>query len=41
MPTSNGLAIEIKGLTKRFGPTLALDSVDLAVARGRSCALLG
>jgi simple sugar transport system ATP-binding protein len=39
--TSTGLAIEIKGLTKRFGPTLALNNVDLAVGRGRSCALLG
>jgi simple sugar transport system ATP-binding protein len=39
--TSTALAIEITGLTKRFGSTLALDGVDLAVGRGRSCALLG
>jgi heme ABC exporter ATP-binding subunit CcmA len=35
------LAVEVDGLTKVFGATLALDSVDLRVARGEVVALLG
>ena len=34
-------AIEARGLTKRFGDTLALDNVDLSVAQGRVLGLLG
>jgi ABC-2 type transport system ATP-binding protein len=34
-------AIRVKGLTKRFGPVCALDSLDLTVARGASFGLLG
>src|SRR5690606_15566240 len=33
--------IEIKGLSKRFGATLALNNVDLTVRGGRVHALLG
>jgi len=33
--------IEVKGLTKRFGATLALDEVSLSVEAGRVLALLG
>jgi len=35
------LAIEARGLTKRFGQTVALDGLDLAVETGESVALLG
>lgn len=34
-------ALELKGITKRFGATLALDSVDLSLAYGKIHALLG
>jgi ABC-type sugar transport system ATPase subunit len=34
-------AIELRGVSKRFGATLALDDVDLAVRRGEVLALLG
>ena len=34
-------AIEASGLVKRYGDKLALDSVDLDVARGSVCGLLG
>src|SRR5512139_334766 len=37
----NRLAVEVEGLTKVFGSTLALDSVDLRAARGEVVALLG
>ncbi|MFO1059580.1 MAG: ABC transporter ATP-binding protein [Dongiaceae bacterium] len=33
--------IEIRGLTKRYGPLLALDAVDLAVGRGELFSLVG
>src|SRR3954447_4330305 len=33
--------IELRGLTKRFGPTLAVDHVDLDIAPGEVVALLG
>jgi ABC-2 type transport system ATP-binding protein len=36
-----GLAIEASGLVKRYGETVALDGVDLDVARGAVLALLG
>jgi ABC-2 type transport system ATP-binding protein len=35
------LAIEAIGLTKRYGSTVALAGVDLAVPRGKVCGLLG
>jgi len=38
--TSN-TAIELKGITKRFGPVIANDSIDLSVNRGEILALLG
>ena len=37
----NDIAIEAEGLVKRFGDTLALDGVDLAVRRGTVLGLLG
>ncbi|HUC61886.1 MAG TPA: ABC transporter ATP-binding protein [Alphaproteobacteria bacterium] len=33
--------IRVAGLTKRFGPLLAVDRIDFAVARGTTVALLG
>ncbi len=38
---SKGATIEVEGLTKRFGSTLALDGVTLSVGAGRVLALLG
>lgn len=38
---SNGLSIETRGLTKRFGRQLAVDGVDLAVPRGSVFGFLG
>jgi ABC-2 type transport system ATP-binding protein len=35
------LAIELVGLTKRYGSHVAVDALDLTVARGRTLALLG
>lgn len=37
----NQLALEVRGLTKHFGGTLALDQVDFSVRRGTIHALLG
>lgn len=34
-------ALEIRGLTKRYKQTLAVDGLDLSVARGEFCGLLG
>ncbi|HEY1097558.1 MAG TPA: ATP-binding cassette domain-containing protein, partial [Myxococcota bacterium] len=34
-------AIELHGVTKRFGPRAVLDDVDLVIARGRTTVLLG
>lgn len=33
--------IEVRGLTKRYGEVLAVDSIDFAVPRGTTAALLG
>ncbi len=38
---SPGAAIQIAGLTKQYGPTLAIDGLDLSVAAGETFALLG
>ena len=35
------LAVETRGLTKRFGPTLANESVNLSVERGTIHAIVG
>lgn len=42
-PTGNqsDIALSVRGVTKRFGGTLALDGVDLTVLRGEIHALLG
>lgn len=37
----NELAIELSGLTRRFGDTLAVDDVSLAVKRGSTFGLIG
>ena len=34
-------AIEIQGLTKRYGPITAVDGLDLTVRQGELFALLG
>ena len=33
--------IELRGVTKRFGPTVAVQSIDLLIAHGSYCCLLG
>src|SRR5271156_903620 len=38
---ANTLMIEAHGLRKRFGPTVALDGLDLAVAAGAILGVLG
>ena len=38
---NNELAIELKGLTKRFGSTLAVDNLSLSVKRGSTLGLIG
>jgi ABC-2 type transport system ATP-binding protein len=38
---TNGLAIEARGLAKRFGSLTAVDGIDLDLARGRCLGLLG
>jgi ABC-2 type transport system ATP-binding protein len=39
--TDDGQAIEAAGLTKRFGETLAVDSLDLSISRGSVYGFLG
>jgi ABC-type Fe3+/spermidine/putrescine transport system ATPase subunit len=34
-------AVELRGVTKRFGPRVILDNIDLSVARGEVLALVG
>jgi ABC-2 type transport system ATP-binding protein len=38
---SAGLAIDVRGMTKRFGERTAVDRVDLQVKRGEICGFLG
>ena len=35
------LAIDVRGLTKKFGDKIAVDHIDLAVPRGQVCGFLG
>jgi sulfonate transport system ATP-binding protein len=37
----DSVAVSIKGVTRRFGDTLALDNVDFSIAQGEFVALLG
>lgn len=37
----NDLAIDVRGMTKRFGKRLAVDHVDLQVRKGEICGFLG
>ena len=39
--SNNGLAIDVKGLTKRYGPRTVVDDVSLQVRTGRICGFLG
>ena len=38
---STTAAVEVAGLTKRFGDTVAVDGIDFSIATGRTVALLG
>ena len=40
-PAADGWAVEVHGLTKRFGPRAAVDHVDLLVPRGSAFGYLG
>ena len=37
----SGAAIEVQGLVKRYGDTVAVDGIDLRIERGEIFALLG
>ena len=39
--SQDALAIDVRGLTKSFGPKVAVDHVDLQVPRGQVCGFLG
>jgi ABC-2 type transport system ATP-binding protein len=41
MPMTDGPAIEVRGLVKRFGEVCALDGVDLTASQGQVLGLLG
>jgi ABC-2 type transport system ATP-binding protein len=41
MPMTDGFAIEVRGLVKRFGEVRALDGVDLTARQGQVLGLLG
>ena len=36
-----GAALELVALSKRFGPTVAVDNINLKIAPGTYCCLLG
>ena len=38
---ANGVAIDVHGMTKRFGSLVAVDHIDLRVASGEICGFLG
>src|SRR5216110_3974488 len=38
---SDDLAIDVRGMTKRFGKRTAVDHIDLQVRRGEICGFLG
>jgi len=38
---TNGLAIDVQGMTKRFGALTAVDHIDLQVKQGEICGFLG
>jgi ABC-2 type transport system ATP-binding protein len=40
-PVPTDLAIDVRGMTKRFGDRVAVDRVDLQVRRGEVCGFLG
>jgi ABC-2 type transport system ATP-binding protein len=40
-PAANGAAIDVHGMTKRFGSLTAVDHIDLRVASGEICGFLG
>ena len=40
-PVSDEFAIDVHGMTKRFGPRVAVDAIDLQVRRGEICGFLG
>ena len=41
MNKANDIAVEVSGLTKTFGPVVAVDSVDLTIDNGTYFVLLG
>ncbi len=41
MNKANNIAVEVSGLTKTFGPVVAVDSIDLTIDTGTYFALLG
>src|ERR671919_2930747 len=38
---TDALAIDVRGMTKRFGDLVAVDHIDLQVRRGEICGFLG
>jgi ABC-2 type transport system ATP-binding protein len=40
-PPAAGVAIDVRGMTKRFGTLTAVDHIDLRVAEGEICGFLG
>ncbi|MBC7701938.1 ABC transporter ATP-binding protein [Aquabacterium sp.] len=40
-PSSSDLAIDVRGLSKRFGDRMVVDGIDIQVRRGEICGFLG